>query len=226
MDGRPCGICGRTVEENPSAQEKEGVFQGWKDVPLKDGTVICRECAEQARILYPLRSSKVFAESSTRFGTIDHYGKSIPGKGWVSALIDPLRDMTLADFQKALADAAQAAQARAAQFPGAKGAAEADFTFRHYIPAPGTQRKPEYTDKKVFVTCVKVLYGEIRPGDMVSVFHKDREYAAKAEDVWFWNYLDDPQRPIDRAFAGVTAALWFHQELPVYPGDILIVKGN
>ncbi len=222
MGSRQCGVCGKALAESAPAIETDGVFAGWADVDLRDGNAVCRDCAEQARILYPLRSSKVFAESITRFGSTDHYGKAVPGKGWISALIDPLREMTLGEFRTALADSRQAAQARAAQFPGAKGAAEADFTFRHYIPAPGTQRKPEYTDEKVFVTCVRVLYGEIRPGDAVSVVHKDRTYGATVEDVWFWNWLDDPQRPIDRAFAGVTAALWFRGEFPVYPGDILI----
>ncbi len=221
MHTNVCCICGKETAEGGPRQEADGVFNGWQDVTLRDGSTVCRGCAEKARILFPLRSSKVFAESAARFGISE---KGITGRGWINALLDPLEEMTQADFQKALADAAQAAQACAAQFPGAKGAAEADFTFRRYIPAAGVGGKSAYTDEKVFMICVKVLYGEIRPGDTVSVIHSDGEYSATAEEVWFWNYLDDPQRQIDRAFAGTTAALCFRQEMPVYPGDILLVR--
>ena len=89
----------------------------------------------------------------------------------------------------------------------------------------GTDQNPQYADAQEYVVCVKVLYGEIRPGDEIFVFHKDGQYIAKVDEVWFWNYLDSPQRAIDKAFAGTTAGLWFHQDVPfIYPGDILVVK--
>ncbi len=146
---------------------------------------------------------------------------------WVNALVDPLEKLTLEEFQKAQRDAQQAAQETAARFPGAKAAAEADFTYRHHVVSVATNHKTLYSDKKEYVTCVKVLFGEIRPGDVVSISHKDREYTAKVEEVWFWNYLDTAVRAIDKAFAGTTAALWFHQDVPfIDPGDILVVKGS
>ncbi len=222
-----CCICGRALGEPAPAREPDGVFAGWEDVALQDGKRVCSDCAARVRIVCPLRSSKTFVECSARFGSTDHYGKSIPGRGWINALVDPLTELTEEGFRQVMDDAEQAVREQAARFPGAKAAAEADFTFRHHVRAGGTDQKPRYSEKQEYFTCVKVLYGEIRPGDEISVVHKDREYSAKVEEVWFWNYLDSPQRPIDKAFAGVTAALLFHQEVPfIYPGDILVVKGS
>ncbi len=224
MGNSVCSICGRAIEPAP-AREPDGVFAGWQNVVLKDGTMVCSDCTEKVRILYPLRNSKTFVESGSRFGYLDIRGKSVPGKGWINALVEPLEELTLEEFKQAQTRAEDAVQALSARFPGAKAAAEADFTYRHHVKAGGTDQKPRYSDRKEFVTCVKVLYGEIFPGDTVSIAHKDREYTAKVEEVWFWNYLDSPHRPIGKAFAGTTAALWFHQDVPfIYPGDILVVK--
>ena len=224
MENSICSICGKTTQIGP-ALETDGVFAGWQDVALKDGNTVCSGCAEKVRIIYPLRNSKRFVESGSRFGYTEARGKSIPGRGWINALVDPLEELTLEEFKQALKDAENAAQVMSARFPGAKAAAEADFTYRHHVVSAGTNHKTLYSDKKEYVTCVKVLFGEIRAGDTVSIAHKDREYTAKVEEVWFWNYLDSPQRTVDKAFAGTTAALWFHQDVPfIYPGDILVVK--
>ncbi len=224
MDEVTCCICGKTIQVSPAPDPGYG-FSGWQDVTLKDGNMVCSGCAEKVRILYPLRSSKRFLESDTRFGSSFIHGKSVTGRGWLNALVDPLEELTLEEFKQAQIDAEKAAQDMAARFRGVKAAAEADFTYRHHVTSGGTDQRPQYSDKKEYVTCVKVLSGEIRPGDIVSVFHKDRAYTAKVEEVWFWNYLDSPQRAIDKAFAGTTAGLWFHQDVPfIYPGDILVVK--
>ncbi len=224
MDNTICSICGKTFNASPARDPGEA-FSGWQDVALKDGNMVCSDCAEKVRILYPLRSSKKFLESAVRFGSSFIHGKDVTGRGWINVLVDPLEELTLEQFKQAQSDADEAAEALAARFPGAKAAAEADFTYRHHVKAGGTDQKPKYSDKKEHVTCVKVLFGEIKPGDIVSVSHKDREYTAKVEEVWFWNYLDSPQRAIDKAFAGTTVGLWFHQDVPfIYPGDILVVK--
>ncbi len=224
MENGVCSICGKVIRPEP-VREPDGVFHGWPDVALKDGSAVCADCAEKTRILYPLRSVKTFVECSTRFGSSFIYGKSVPGRGWVNVLTDPLEELTLEEFKKARSDAEQAEQARSSRFPGAKAAAEADFIYRHHVKAGGTDLKPQYSDKKEYIACVKVLFGEIRPGDVVSVSHKDREYTAKVEEVRFWNYLDSPQTDIDRAFAGTTAGLWFHEDVSfIYPGDVLVVK--
>ena len=224
MGNSVCGVCGKPLSTSPARDPGE-VFPGWQDVALADGTMVCSDCAEKVRILYPLRSSKTFVESGFRFGYHDIRGKTVAKRGWVNALVDPLEKLTLEEFQKAQRDAQQAAQETAARFPGAKAAAEADFTYRHHVVSGGTNHKTLYSDKKEYVTCVNVLFGEIRPGDVVCISHRDREYTAKVAEVWFWNYLDTAQRAMDKAFAGTTAALWFHQEVPfIYPGDILVVK--
>ena len=224
MEKRVCSICSREIEIAPLG-EPDGVFAGWQNVVLKDGNAVCSTCTESVRILYPLRNSKTFVESGSRFGYIETRGKSSPKKGWINALVDPLEELTLEEFKQAQIDAENAAKTMAARFPGARAAAEADFTYRHHTASARTNHKTLYSDKKEYVTCVKVLFGEIRAGDTVSIAHKDREYTAKVEEVWFWNYLDSPHRAIDKAFAGTTAALWFHQDVPfIYPGDILVVK--
>ena len=224
MDSKVCSICGKTLNAGPAPDPGE-VFSGWRDVTLMDGNMVCSDCAEKVRILYPLRSSKTFVESGFRFGYDEVRGKTITRKGWVNALVDPLEKLTLEEFVKAQSDAQQAAQDAAVRFPGAKAAAEADFIYRHHVGAVNTNHKTLYSDKKEYVACVKVLFGEIRPGDVVSISHKDREYTAKVEEVWFWNYLGTAERAIDKAFAGTTAGLWFHQDVPfIYPGDILVVK--
>ena len=224
MDNATCCICGKKINVGP-ARDPGKVFSGWPDVALKDGNMVCSDCAEKVRILDPLRSSKRFLESAARFGSSFIHGKGVTGRGWINALVDPLEELTLEEFKQAQSDAEQAAQALAARFRGAKAAAEADFSYRHHVKSGGSDMRPQYSDKKEYVTCVKVLFGEIKPGDIVSVSHKDREYTAKVEEVWFWNYLDSPQRAIDKAFAGTTAGLWFHQDVPfIYPGDILVVK--
>ena len=224
VDKMTCSICGKTINVSP-APDPGYVFPGWQDVALKDGNMVCSDCAEKVRILYPLRSSKRFLESETRFGSSLIHGKHVTGRGWLNVLADPLEELTLEEFRQAQSNAEKAAQTQASRFPGAKSAAEADFIYRHHVRAGGTDQKPNYSDKKEYVACVKVLFGEIRPGDVVSITHKDREYSAKVEEVWFWNYLDSPQRAIDKAFAGTTAGLWFHQDVPfIYPGDILVVK--
>ena len=224
MESKVCSICGKTLNVGP-APDPGAVFSGWQDVTLMDGNMVCSDCTEKVRILYPLRSSKTFVESGFRFGYDEVRGKTIARKGWVKALVDPLEKLTLEEFKRAQSDAQQAAQDAAARFPGAKAAAEADFTYRHHVASARTNHKTLYSDKKEYVTCVKVLFGEIRPGDIVSISHKDREYTAKVEEVWFWNYLGTAERAIDKAFAGTTAGLWFHQDVPfIYPGDILVVK--
>ena len=224
MESKICNICGKTLNASP-ARDLGEAFSGWQDVTLKDGNMVCSDCAEKTRILYPLRSSKKFLESAIRFGISSIHGKSVIGRGWINVLVDPLEELTLEEFKKAQSDAEQTIQDMASRFPGARAAAEVDFTYRHHVKSGGTDLKPQYSDKREYVTCVKVLYGEIKAGDIVSVSHKDREYTAKVEEVWFWNYLDIPQRAIDRAFAGTTAGLWFHQDVPfIYPGDILVVK--
>lgn len=223
MENKICGICGKALEDAAPVGEPDGVFDGWHDVPLKDG-MVCKDCAEKVRILYPLRFVKTFVESGSRFGYTDVRGKSIPGRGWINALVDPLEQLTLEEFRHAEQDAQQAATAVASRYPGARAAAEVDFTYRHYVKARGSELKPVYSDQKEYVTCVKVMFGDIRAGDVVSVSHKDREYSAEVASVWFWNYLDTAQREVDQAFAGMTAALWFREELPIYPGDVLTVK--
>ena len=224
MDSKVCSICGKTLNVGPAPDPGE-VFSGWQDVTLMEGNMVCSDCTEKVRILYPLRSSKTFVESGFRFGYDEVRGKTIARKGWVNALVDPLEKLTLEEFVKAQSDAQKAAQDAAVRFPGAKAAAEADFTYRHHVVAAGTNHKTLFSDKKEYVACVKVLFGEIRPGDVVSISHKDREYTAKVEEVWFWNYLGTAERAIDKAFAGTTAGLWFHQDVPfIYPGDILVVK--
>ena len=226
MENATCSICGKTIDVSP-ARDPGAVFSGWQDVALKDGNMVCSGCAENVRILYPLRSSKRFLESAIRFGSSSIHGKDVTGRGWISALTDPLEELTLEGFKQAQSDAKQAQQAQADRFRGARAAAEADFTYRHHVISGGTDRNPQYSDKKEYVTCGKVLFGEIKPGDIVSVSHRDREYTAKVEEVWFWNYLGSPERAIEKAFAGTTAGFWFHQDVPfIYPGDILVVKEN
>ena len=226
MESKVCSICGKALSASPARDPGE-VFSGWPDVALKDGNMVCSDCAEKVRILYPLRSSKRFLESETRFGSSFIHGKSVTGRGWLNVLVDPLEELTLEEFKQAQGDAEKAAQTQASRFPGAKAAAEADFIYRHHVTAVRTGEKTKYSDEQQYVACVKVLFGDIRPGDVVCISHKDREYSAKVEEVWFWNYLDTAQRAIDKAFAGTTAALWFHQDVPfIYPGDILVVKEN
>ncbi len=227
MENKICGICGKAVAPPGPTSEPDGVFTGWQDVTLHDGNMICKDCAEKVRILYPLRSIKTFVASSARFGSTEIRGKAVSKRGWLNLLVDPLENLTLEEFRRALSEAEHAVEEQAARFPGAKGAAEADFTYRHYVKAGGTNQNPRYSDAKEYFTCVKVLYGEIRPGDTVYVPHKDRDYMAKVDAVWFWNYLDSPQREIDRAFAGTTVGLLFRQDVPfIYPGDVLVVKDN
>ena len=111
-----------------------------------------------------------------------------------------------------------------------------------YLRAEGNQLELQATDYEIgiiyqleadieepgqLVLSGRYLQEVIRrlPGDVVSISHKDREYTAKVEEVWFWNYLGTAERAIDKAFAGTTAGLWFHQDVPfIYPGDILVVK--
>ena len=225
MDAMQCAVCGNPVMIAEKPSEQDGVFHGWADVALKDGNTVCKGCAEKTRIMFPLRSTKTFAVSSARFGSGSFNGKTIDGKGWINALVDPMEQLTLDDFRQAMQDAEHAAEVQAARFPGARAAAEADFTYRHYIKSGGSGVNTKYSDEKQYFTCVKVLYGEIRPGDTVCITHKDREYTAEVSEVWFWNYLDTAHCAIEKAFAGVTAALLFCTEVPfIYPGDILTVK--
>ena len=225
METNICAICGNPVTIKEKPIEQDGVFKGWEDILLKDGNAVCKACAEKTRIIFPLRSTKIFAACSDRFGINDIHGKTVIGKGWISALVDPLEQLNLDEFRKTMQDAEAAARKQAANFPGARAAAEADFTFRHYIKSSGSGMKANYSDEKQYYTCVKVLYGEICPGDTVCITHKDKEYTAVVSEVWFWNYLDTAQCAIEKAFAGITAALLFRTEVPfIYPGDILIVK--
>lgn len=225
METNTCAICGNPITDIGKSITVDGVFEQWNGILLKDGNAVCKDCAEKTRIIYPLRSSKSFAACSSRFDSSFIYGKTVEGKGWINALVDPLEQLTLDEFRQAMQDAEEAAQKQAARFPGARAAAEADFTYRHYIKSGGSGTKANYSDEKQFFTCIKVLYGEIRPGDTVCITHKDKEYTAEVSEVWFWNYLDTAQRAIEKAFAGITAALLFRMEVPfIYPGDILIVK--
>ena len=80
-----CCICGRSIAE-----------KDWDAVPLKDGQTVCKDCADQTRILYPFRYTKVLTESSdfTHVGRFAYHEKIIQG-----VRIDPLREMTAQSVQ-------------------------------------------------------------------------------------------------------------------------------
>ncbi|MBQ3378399.1 MAG: hypothetical protein IJG50_00875 [Clostridia bacterium] len=220
-----CVVCGRAIDESGMYSGPMEIFNGPKDVPLKDGGAVCRECAEKVRIVCPLKNSRMFLESAAHFGIFESKtGSGHDNRGWINVLIDPIAELDTESFRRVQLKAESAVSALSQRFAGARGAAEADFTYRRYTK-DRSKDTPLGANEKRFVTCVKVLFGAIRPGDMVTVAHKDREYTAKVEDVWYWNYLDIPVRPIEKASAGMTAALWFYNDVPfIYPGDTLMVK--
>ena len=84
MESKVCSICGKTLNAGP-APDPGAVFSGWQDVTLMDGNMVCSDCTEKVRILYPLRSSKKFVESGFRFGYEEVRGKTGEKKGWVNA---------------------------------------------------------------------------------------------------------------------------------------------
>ena len=61
MENKICAICGNPITLSEKPEQQDGVFDGWKDILLKDGTGVCKNCTEKTRIIYPLRSTKTFA---------------------------------------------------------------------------------------------------------------------------------------------------------------------
>ena len=210
---RSCGNCGRAIEEN-----EYGV------VNLKDGQCVCKDCADQTRILYPYRYVKELRESTIAKEYTKLKNEAIYGMTVGTRRLDPLTEMTLEEFRVALEESQKAAEAQAAQYAGAKAVIEADHVRKYYINI-GSSEKPKYNKRKVYGVFGKVLHGELITGAEVVVSHKDRDYSAKIWELQDWDGTGHTGMPVGKATAGKLVNMLFQQEMNfVYPGDTLIVR--
>ncbi|MBQ1435963.1 MAG: hypothetical protein IIZ19_08730, partial [Clostridia bacterium] len=192
-------------------------------VILKDGQLVCRDCADKTRILYPFRYTYVLTKGTIASGWTRKneaiYDNTIQGQR-----IDPLREMTPDEFRAAMEESLKAAEAQAARYAGAKAVIEVDYV-RRYFANIGTREKPKYSKRKRFGVFGKVLHGELITGAEVVVSHKDREYSAKIEELQDWVGTYAAGAPVGKASVGETVIMMFGQGMDfVYPGDKLIVR--
>ena len=207
-----CGYCGKALEKHEIGT-----------ICLKDGQVVCADCADKTRILYPFRYTYVLTKSSVAFEwTYKNegvYDNIISGQR-----IDPLSEMTLEEFRTAMEESIKAAEAQAARYADAQAVIEVDRVRRYFVNN-GTQDKPKYSKRKHFGVSGKVLYGELITGAEVVVSHKDKEYSAKMEMLEDWDGRSAEGAPVGKASAGKLVNMMFSQEMDfVYPGDTLIVR--
>ena len=209
-----CANCGREMTD-----KEYGL------VRLKDGQTVCKDCADQARILYPYRYEKRLTQSELpTFVGKDSYKGTYHEDVILGFRIDPLEEMTLAEFRGALAEAQKAAEAQAARYAGAKAVIEADHIRKYYFNG-GTEEHPRYTRKQVYGVFGKVVYGTLISGAEAVVTHRDREYSAKLGELQDWDGTSPGGTPIGQAAAGTLVNMVFMQDMSfVYPGDTLIVR--
>ena len=93
MEQDRCPVCGGDVSEKSTGSlwgdVKKSVKEGFPAfVVLKDNWKICGECADKVRAVYPVAHSR----------------KPDGDGGYEDVYVDPLNDVTLEAFKKALAD--------------------------------------------------------------------------------------------------------------------------
>ena len=83
-----CSYCNRNIAETDKGT-----------VHLKDEHVICKDCADRTRILYPYRYTRVTGKSdiATYVGDKAFFDNTIKGQR-----TDPLNEMTIDEFKKAV----------------------------------------------------------------------------------------------------------------------------
>lgn len=205
-----CCFCGRSLAEKEAGA-----------VVLKDGQTVCKDCADQTRILYPFRYTKVLTESEdfTHVGKFSYHEKLIAGRR-----IDPLCDMTAEQFREAMAKSQEAAKAQAARYAGAEAVIETDHV-RRFFPNIGSAENPKYGKRRFFGVYGRVVHGQLIPGVEVTVSHRDRDYSAKIEELQIWDGSSAGGAPAGKAIAGTQVILIFRQDMSfVYPGDMLLVR--
>ena len=208
-----CCSCGRALAEKEAGS-----------VELKDGQFVCADCADETRILYPYRYTKVLTESDLpTFVRVNHRNESYHEMTILGRRTDPLREMTAEEFRDAYARSREAAEAQAAKYAGAKAVIEADHVKR-FFPNIGSEQNPKYSKHKVFGVFGKVVHGQLLPGAEVTVSHTDREERARIEELWSWDGSSGNGAPIGKASAGTLICMIIRQDMSrVYPGDTLIV---
>ena len=211
---RFCVCCGKTIEE-----KEQDV------VPLKDGQFVCADCADETRILYPYRYTKVLTQSEIpTFIRVNHRDESYHEMIIQGRRIDPLREMTAEEFRAAFDRSREAAEAQAARYAGAKAVIEADHVKR-FFPNSGSEQNPKYGKRKIFGVFGKIVHGQLLPGAEVAVSHKDREVRARIEELWSWDGSSGNGAPVGKASAGTLICMIIRQDMScVYPGDTLIVN--
>ena len=206
-----CISCGKAIAEKDAGA-----------VTLKDGQRVCGDCADETRILYPWRYTKVRTQShvATFAGKETYYEDTVAGLRF-----DPLSEMTAEQFRAALAESRKAAEARAAQYAGAKAVIEADHVKR-YFPNIGSEQNPKYSTKhKFFGVFGKIVHGQLFPGAELTVSHRDRDFSARVEEVQSWDGSSGAGAPVGKAGTGTLVCMIVRQDMSfVYPGDMLIVR--
>ena len=147
-----CSYCNRTI-----AEKEQGT------VHLKDELIICKDCADKTRILYPYRYTKVTGKSdiATYAGNEAFYENTIKGQR-----LDPLNEMTIYDFKMAVEKSKKSADEKAALYGSAKAVIEADHVHRYFMNT-GTTQAPKYSKRKVYGVMGKVIHGELITGSEV-----------------------------------------------------------
>ncbi len=210
-----CCACGRALAEKEAGA-----------VPLTDGQFVCTDCADEARILYPFRYTKVLTNSDlpTFIRVSSSRTESYHEQTIVGRRIDPLREMTAEQFRDALARSREAAEAQAAKYAGMKAVIEADHVKR-FFPNIGSEQNPKYGKHKIFGVFGKVVHGQLLPGAEVTVSHKDRELSARIDELWSWDGSSGNGAPIGKASAGTLICMIIRQDMTrVYPGDTMFVR--
>lgn len=206
-----CCCCGKTLDEKEQGS-----------VTLKDGSRVCKDCADKTRILYPLRYVKEVAKSdiaSSYYKGKSYYDDFIGGRR-----IDPLKEMTAEEFRAAMEESLKAAEKQAALYAGAKAVIEADHVRKYYVNV-GSSEKPKYNRRKVYGVFGKVIHGELITGAEVRVSHRDKDYCAKTTELQDWDGTSIAGQVIGKASAGSMVIMMFSQEMDfVYPGDTLTVR--
>ena len=164
MDNEFCPICGDPLK-------KEGKFVN----RLTDGTVVCERCAAKTRFLYPVKSGARI-ESERKFHRTGKLSGSLNTEYYeYRTLINPVEEMTLDEFRRALDETDQKRSAEIAEYRQYKCVILVESCFKLIRTKKDLSGEEKYQKEMPYRITGRVLYGELHNGDTLHVRRKERE---------------------------------------------------
>ncbi len=214
MPNEFCPICGAPVSS-------EGVFVN----RLADETIVCEKCAAKTRFLYPVKSG-TRTESERKYhrhgmlsggSTTEHYE--------YRTLINPVEEMTLDEFRRALNETEQKRADEIAVYKQYRCAILVEHCWKIIRTNTNSYNGEEKYNKEMPYQIVgRVLFGELHNGDVLHVRRRERE-----EQITVTHLMNSPNNSLcydaEAVYAGSYANMRVAEEaFFVYPADILFAE--